>query len=307
MEPGIDRLLFGLARTQHGVFTRTQALEVGTSPKAIEHRIGCGRWQVLTRGVYALPGFEPSTKNRAMAATLALPGAVASHQTAAELHGFSHVPRGRTVVTAPRGTNHRSPLAHVHEYRGIDATEHTFVERIPVTTPELTVFHLAAVLGPTAVERTLDDRLNTRGVDLGQMFALSDFWARRGFPGSGLMRGLLAARGPGYVAPESALESAFVALIRRFRLPDPVRQLPTPWDPSGGRVDFAYPQLKILIEVDGRRWHGRDADNERDRARDRKAQLEGWILLRYTWHEITRLPQVVAAEIRTFLETRAAA
>jgi very-short-patch-repair endonuclease len=125
-----------------------------------------------------------------------------------------------------------------------------------------------------------------------------------GRPGTTSLQHLLADRAPGYVAPESELEALFLRLLDRYGLPGPARQYNASWVAAGGRVDFAYlPQL-IVIEVDGRRWHGRNADYNRDRARDRFAQRAGWMVLRYTYSEVKQLPELVALEIAETLASR---
>jgi len=301
MTKSIDNMVNQLAASQHNVFTRPQVLALGATDGLIKHRLRGGRWVRMLSGIYCLPGANSYRRTLVKAATLAIPGAVASHQSAAELHEFSFVPTDPITVTTEPGANHRLALGVVHEYLGMIDADHTVVDGIPVTTPALTIFHLAAVLRPKHLERVIDDRLNARAVALEDLYALADFWARMGRRGSRLMRRLLSSRGPGYTAPESQLEAAFIDLIRRYGLPEPVRQFATPWDPAEGRLDFAYPDRKVLIEVDGRRWHGRDADFDKDRARDRKAQHAGWQILRFTWHEVTRLPDHVAADLRSFL------
>jgi very-short-patch-repair endonuclease len=43
-----------------------------------------------------------------------------------------------------------------------------------------------------------------------------------------------------------------------------------------------------------------------DRARDREALLNGWVLLRFTWHDVKQRPEVVAAQVRDMIELRRA-
>ncbi|MGI9642334.1 MAG: type IV toxin-antitoxin system AbiEi family antitoxin domain-containing protein [Acidimicrobiia bacterium] len=297
----IDKAAFELAERQHFVFTRAQARTLGATDSIIKTRLRSGRWVRLASGIYAMPG-TVGTRGRLKAATLAVPGSVASHESAAELHNLSYVPRDKVVVTADPGANHRHGLAVVHEYAGIDEADVTSKYGIPVTSQALTVFHLADVLPGRRLERVLDDQLNRGAVEIDDLTALVDFWTRKGRNRARVMRSLIATRGPGYVAPESHLEASFVELVRTHNLPEPVRQFATPWDPQEGRVDFAYPAWMMLIEVDGRRWHGRDADNEKDRARDRRAQLNGWNILRFTYSEVTRRADSVAREIRGFID-----
>ena len=63
----------------------------------------------------------------------------------------------------------------------------------------------------------------------------------------------------------------------------PIKQHPFPgWHFPGGCVDFAYPEAKLIIEVDGRARRARLADRRRDAERDAEAARVGWLVLRVT-------------------------
>jgi len=44
--------LAAVAAEQRGLVTRVQCLSAGLSRKAVEHRLSCGRWVLVHRGVY---------------------------------------------------------------------------------------------------------------------------------------------------------------------------------------------------------------------------------------------------------------
>jgi very-short-patch-repair endonuclease len=92
----------------------------------------------------------------------------------------------------------------------------------------------------------------------------------------------------------SVLEEQFLDLCRRTRLPLPDVNTRI----EGFEVDFAWPAQRLIVEVDGYAFHGGPAAFERDRARDAALALAGWRVLRFTWHQITREPERVAAVIR---------
>src|SRR5260370_13445583 len=74
------------AQIQHGVISRKQALSYGLEADAIERLVQAGHWQLLRRGVYSVFTGTPSRTATLWAAVhSAGPGAVLSHQTAAEL------------------------------------------------------------------------------------------------------------------------------------------------------------------------------------------------------------------------------
>lgn len=56
----------------------------------------------------------------------------------------------------------------------------------------------------------------------------------------------------------------------------------TVWAAARGRADVGIPAWKVLVEVDGRSWHARLRDFDRDRERDNLAVANGWVVLRFT-------------------------
>jgi very-short-patch-repair endonuclease len=68
-----------------------------------------------------------------------------------------------------------------------------------------------------------------------------------------------------------------------------------------GRVDFARPELRFAIEVDGYEFHSSLSAFNRDRARQNELVAAGWTVLRFTWDDIIHRPEVVVAAIRRVL------
>ena len=68
-----------------------------------------------------------------------------------------------------------------------------------------------------------------------------------------------------------------------------------------GLVDVAWPAKKLIVELDGRRWHAVSEAQQNDRRRDRQANAHGWLVLRFGWEEIVERPTEVVAQLRTFL------
>lgn len=71
-------------------------------------------------------------------------------------------------------------------------------------------------------------------------------------------------------------------------------------------IDFADVRLRIAIEVDGRAHHSDRRAFERDRRRQNRLMIEGWLVLRFTWEQITRDPQGVIATVRAAVHQRRA-
>lgn len=91
-----------LIARQHGVIARHQALAAGLPANAVNAEVHSGRWRPLQRGVYATFPGSPSREALLWAALLrAGPGAVLSHETAAELAGLTGQAARSIHVTVP--------------------------------------------------------------------------------------------------------------------------------------------------------------------------------------------------------------
>ncbi|HET7489453.1 MAG TPA: DUF559 domain-containing protein [Acidimicrobiales bacterium] len=108
-----------------------------------------------------------------------------------------------------------------------------------------------------------------------------------------LLRDCLAERLDGAGGRTSDLEAPMDRLIVRRRLPLPERQFPV----ERFRLDYAWPEAGLAVEVDGYQDHsGLDAFR-RDRSRQNRLVLLGWTVLRFTADDVRRRPALVAGQI----------
>ncbi len=297
MTETLDALLARFAQPRHGVFTRAQARRIGFSDDQIDHRLRTGRWIALTAEGLIIAGAPITFEARLLAATLSAPGAVASHEAAAEIWGMPDVARNQVVVTIPRGGNHRIPMARVSESTDLRARDVRRRQGIDVTSRERTMCDLGRVLSTGRLRHVYNDQFHRGLVTLPGVYGVFYRYARRGRRGISRVRHVLEQYGPGFAVPESELEQRTVDLLRDAGFPMPERQVVLSfWESLLGRVDFAYVDERILIEVDGRLFHGPDV-HESDRERDNAAGLAGWRVLRFTWKMITQRQDYVLATI----------
>lgn len=91
-----------LVRNQKGIVRRGQLIDAGMLPGAIARRLGSREWRRLGAGVYATFTGELTRDAKLWTAVLrAGPGALLSHETAAELHGFAKAPSTKIHVSVP--------------------------------------------------------------------------------------------------------------------------------------------------------------------------------------------------------------
>jgi very-short-patch-repair endonuclease len=274
-----DARLADLAARQHGVVSAGQLYEMGFDEAAVRRRVASGRLHRLYRGVYAVGHTILSREGRWLAAVMACgPGAALSHRAAAALWGIRPGAPATIDVTVPRTSGFRgSGRIVVHRPRG--RYETTTRDRIPVTTPGQTLADLALALPRRALEKA---------VEMAEVRRLH-VAVPQDHPGAQRVRD--AAVLP--VTTDSPLEDAFLALCDAYRIPRPLVQTIV----EGHRVDFCWPDERVIVETDGYEHHGTRAAFERDRARDAQLTVLGWRVLRFTEPQIRDDPAFVAGVV----------
>jgi very-short-patch-repair endonuclease len=290
--------VWDLARRQHGVVTRDQLVALGYGKEAILHRVRTGRLHPSWPGVYVVGRPEATREGRWMAAVLTCgPGAALSHTSAAGLWKIHPSPsRGWPEVSIPAERRIR-PRARLRIHRRVDlAGSVTHRDRIPVTSISLTLVDLAPRLTERQLERAVNQADILGLIDPGSLRAKIEGTARR--PGLVKLRRLLDTRS--FRRTDSDLERRFLRLIRAAGLPIPLTQRSV----CGHRVDFYWPELRLVVETDGLTYHRTPAQQARDRHRDQAIAAAGLIPLRFTHHDVVREPERVIETVSSVIRTR---
>ena len=157
-------------------------------------------------------------------------------------------------ITIPKGRNYRNPKVLVHRSIDDPCVDARTIEGIPVTSVRRTLVDLGAVVSPDRVEKCVERALFRGMTSAPALWAYLDETGRQGRRGVQSLRAVLELRGR--LAPaESDLETEMIQLIRRAGLPAPLRQLDVVVASRRFRLDLAYPDLKIAIEIDGDEPH----------------------------------------------------
>ena len=300
MEP--DATVTRLAERQHGLISRSQLMSMGIGNQWLRPMVRRGSLQPVTTTVFRVAGSPRTTRQDVMGAVIdSPPGAAASHQTAAALWGIPGFVMGvpHHVVVPEQGTTRRTRLSVIHFHKDMPLSEIHVLDSIPVTSPALTLFHLAAVLHPSRTERAVDNALARRLLTPARYQSLVDRIAKKGRNGSRVSRALAAARSEAYRAPESGLEQrvqwcadqAGVAVERQIELGD---------HEYVGRVDFRLRGLLGVIEAQSALHHSTPLDRQGDRSRSEELLSMGFSVL-FVWdHQAFGKPDLVISEIQRF-------
>lgn len=294
MATRIEEKIAGLASQQHGVVSRAQLLAAGISEGVIDGRVRRKQLRPVHRGVYllgSLTGPLRPARARTMAAVLACgPGAVVSHESAAEL--WELVPPGgddEPVHTTHVGSQHRRPGIVAHRVASLPRADVAAVSGVPVTAPIRTLLDLAGRVDGRALEQAIARGERLGLVRVAELRARARTSDRR--PGIGTLRETLERGDPALT--RSVAEERFLALVRAGQLPDPRTNAPV------GRyeLDFFWPSHGVAVEVDGFAHHASRREFERDRRRDTDLAAEGIQVLRVTWRHLVDEPEVVLVRV----------
>jgi Protein of unknown function (DUF559) len=289
------------ARWQAGIITREQAVRAGLSGSAIWSKLAYGWWQPVYRGVYStFTGPMPRDAELWAAVLYAGPGARLSHETAAELIRLTDHPAPAIHVTIaarrraapPTGmTIHRVTRRQPNWRFARGIPPHTFAEETVIdliqsaTDLDVVIGYVTGAFGRnlTSAERLRQEaaarsRLRWRA-DLDEIIPRA----------AGGAHSLLEYRYDRDVEHAHGLPSAG----RQVRFVTP--------EGSRGRRDRYYEKYRLIIELDGRRYH---LDEGRDRRRDNHAIAAGDATLRYGWDDVTRHPCATAAQVHAVLSRR---
>jgi predicted transcriptional regulator of viral defense system len=279
-------------------------VSAGKSDKQIRHLVARGGAVRIGRGIYVLstearrlaelPGGEHIMRVTA-ALAVSGPAAVASHQSAARLHGLDLIGEAAAdvVLTWTPGRGWRPRAGVRYHAASLPATHVTTKYGMPVTSAARTVIDMArtedfkagVVIADCALRKKLTSKEELRAV-------------------IGVCRRWQGARKAAAVVEfadrlsESALESIGRVAFRGCGLPSPELQAWVGDDEIVGRADFFWRDYGTIAEADGALKY---TDPRRARAqlqRDAKLREAGFEVVHFTWQQINWEPALVAARIR---------
>lgn len=288
---------------QAGAVSRQQALAAGVSPSTIASKLKHGLWQRLHPGVYYAFTGEVKREARLWAAVLyAGPGALLSHDTAAEVLQLTGRRCPVIQLTVPAGRRVRPPQGVAIHYSSFDYPRWRPQRGVPPHT-----FYAETIIDLVAATDNLDDVVAwvSRGIT-GHFVAEAELKAaaraRRRFRWRDQIDDVIEQVAGGSHFP---LEFRYDRDVERAHgLPAATKQAKfVKRDGTRGFRDRLYEQYGLIVELDGREFHPEE-QRARDRARDNEAAATAGATLRYGWAEVNRTTCETAAQVYRALRRR---
>lgn len=299
--------LHRLAATRGGVVSAQDLHECGFSGASVRRRIADGLWHRIGGAVVLAPP-HPRTaawNDLALSWILRLTfgrHALISGALALRRQGW-HLPVERHIVVLR--DKPRAQLAGVTVLRRPAAEAGGVVADLRFATARDALADCLTVLPAGEGTRLPDAALQRRYVS--PETVAQDLAARlgRGRRNAAGLREFIARATSG---SRSEAEQRMGRLLRRSGTGPWAPNFPLR-DESGqvvAEIDFAHLGLRIAIEVDGRAFHSDRRSFERDRSRQNTLVVGGWLVLRFTWEQITERPDEVVEIVLAAVAKRAA-
>lgn len=304
MAAPLDPVLREHLDQHHGVLSAQAASGLGLTANHLRALVTAGHLVRVARGAYVearlLRGATPQTEHlvRTLAVVLSRRGTLAaSHLSAALVHGLPvlRVEMGpiRVVHTSRQVATRRHDAFTVHPCPGREWLTH--VGGVPVVVPALAVMGTAMASGLRSGLMAADAALRR---DQTTSEELADWLPRlRHHPGVARARQVVELA-------DRRAESPGESLLRWILLRLGHRVIPqfVIVDERGfvARVDFYLPDLRVVVEFDGRvKYEGHDGKDAlaAEKARERRIGRQGYGVARVVWADLFQ-PARVEAEIR---------
>jgi very-short-patch-repair endonuclease len=301
--PGGEQRAGWVARQQLNLVTTGQLRAAGISDGMICTRRKRGTLHRIHQGVYLfgtdvlLPGAPE------LAAVLALgDGARVRRRSALSLLGVIPSWRGDVEVTVAGGGPRSRPGIAVHRVTELPRQDRSWHNGIPIVSPALALLEFASVATGDELEQAIAEAYALKLVNERALRKVLERYPR--VAGAPALRAELdRVGGPKLTRRQAARKMKL--LIRDAQLPPPLTEQ---WI-EGFRVDFYWPQFRLIVEVDGFQYHGHRYAFENDRRRD-QAHV-AYQVLRFSWRHLTeeayRVVAVIAMAIGAATERSAGA
>jgi very-short-patch-repair endonuclease len=290
-----DLRLAAEAARNGGVLTTSELRACGLSEAAIRAAVRHGHLTRWGRGVY-LVGPTRDALTEARAAAKAVPEGTLGFAVAAQLAKVGPVAVPPVSIIVPPGRQAGRPGVRVHR---IDLTSRDVVHRegLRVTTPDVTIVHLARTLPELPLERIVQETFAKRLTSGKQLERALE--RHRGGRGTARLRRMLEL---GVDDLRSKAECSLREWLRAAGLHGAEFNAQIgPW-----KVDVLWPRERLAVEVNGYAAHSSPWAHDRDHRKEQWLRAAGFDLRRFTALQAIDEPALVIAQIAAGIAARAA-
>ena len=280
----------------HGVIDRAELDRLEVTRHQLRRWVQERRVERIAPRVWRVVGSSNTWSQRLMSGVLSLGhGAGASHNAAAQLHGFDRTPRDVVEFLVPEDRRNTRLAEKVHCSKLIRPHDFITVDGIRATSATRTILDLANIqVHPDRVAAAIDTAVRLQLSSPETIARRVYDIRRRGRTGVRLLDDLLLDAGG-----HTMLEREFLRLMREAGLPRPTTQaIFRDGDRTVARVDFLYPDWNLVVEVSGRIGHSSPSERARDAQRRNELQDLGLLVYEFTWDDVTRRPYWVISQMR---------
>lgn len=302
------RIAYSIAVPQHGVVARRQLLSAGLSSGIIDHWSSVGTLIAIFRAVYALG--RPVVRDEALWMAAVLAGgrrAALTGKAAAAAWGFGDSPTEIEVIR-PEGRSRRMPTRSPHGtvmariHRGdLDRNERHQIGPLPVAGPDRILADLAGQTTDLGLRRYFLDAGRFGFLPADRLDLIRN--STRRYPGRPKLMRLVELWDPNKGDLRSHMEAEFRLMCAEQAVPLPETNRKIGRD----EVDAVWWDARLVVELDSRQFHSDPIAQQNDAEKTRRLRADGYLVLRFTWEEITGSPETVARRILCELELRAPA
>jgi very-short-patch-repair endonuclease len=293
----MDTPLHAWARAHDGVVTRADAGTLGYDWPAFRSAIAAEGWNRLRSGAYVVPGRDVTLRTRVRAEQARRTALVASHRTAARLHGadvltdaFEFLTEGSARYDVPGGRAARTTWSadDVVDLAGLRVTSpaRTATDLLRAGPREEAVCAVDGLLRCDAV--TLDAVAeHLRLLRTARYVARAWRWFPRLDPASGSVAESLARLRLWDAGLVPRTQAALAVRGRRVR------------------VDFWFP-AGVVVEIEGFAFHSSREQHQSDVLRfNALGTVPGITVLRFSRDDVVRRPAAMVTAVRAALRSRA--
>ena len=280
--------IMAFADAQRGLITQAQLLQCGLDRYAIKRLVESGWLRPVHRGVYLVGHAAEADFWRETAAVLAYaPKAMVSHRDSLVIWkacpGNPHLDVNVTVL-GRRPTPRAGTV--LHRIDALDPCDVGVCERIRVTMPARALLEAACDLGLHETERAVDEALALGLVDRPALLAVTERYPRH--RGARIIRELADPRRASEIT-KSMAQQRYGELLRKAKAPRSESEYPIgPYS-----ADRAWPELKVVVEIDGVRFHRDGKRMEEDNHRQDYLRHLSWAVTRFTRRQVYYEPEYV--------------